>query len=61
MDKNTPGMKVLDAVPAGGSRGGGRPPLLEREVEKDLAVLRLRQANKVDIYWKKLIFIYIIF
>ena len=40
MDTNAPALKVFDAVPAGGSRGRGRPPLRWKDqVEKDLASL----------------------
>ncbi|WP_217351615.1 hypothetical protein, partial [Xanthomonas citri] len=40
MDTNAPALKVSDTVPAGGSRGRGRPPLRWKDqVEKDLASL----------------------
>ena len=40
MDTNAPALKVFDAVPAGGSRGRGRPPLRWKDqVEKDLTSL----------------------
>ena len=51
MDKNTPTFKVFDAVPAGGSRGRGRPSLRwGNQVKEDMAALGIsnwRQKSKI--------------
>ncbi|XP_054085666.1 LINE-1 retrotransposable element ORF2 protein isoform X1 [Zeugodacus cucurbitae] len=59
MDENTPALKVFDAVPAGGSRGRGRPPLRWRDqVESDLVTLGIsnwRRTAKERDRWRTIV------
>ncbi|XP_054086050.1 putative uncharacterized transposon-derived protein F52C9.6 isoform X2 [Zeugodacus cucurbitae] len=59
MEENTPALKVFDAVPAGGSRGRGRPPLRWKDqVQSDLASLGVsswRQKAKRRNEWRALV------
>ncbi|XP_054089974.1 putative uncharacterized transposon-derived protein F52C9.6 isoform X1 [Zeugodacus cucurbitae] len=59
MDENTPAMNVFDAVPAGGSRGRGRPPLRWRDqVESDLVTLGIsnwRRTAKERERWRTIV------